>query len=111
MLKTLGLRMNGRETAALFNEMDTSGDGEIEFDEFMTVLKQISQPLNDEQSILKAFKYFDVEKTGKIRPEDLWRVMGAMDEEIALTEAEIMLKGASKSGNIDFEQFVEMLSP
>ena len=49
-------------------EIDTSGDGELDFEEFVELMQKSIQYIdeNDEDLVLRAFKSFDKDHDGKI---------------------------------------------
>jgi len=60
VMKALGHLPNREDLEKLINEIDVDGSGEIDFDEFLTLMdKKLSEPSSDEE-LMQAFKVFDV---------------------------------------------------
>jgi len=60
VMKALGCLPTRENLEKLINEIDVDGSGEIDFDEFLTLMdKKLSEPSSDEE-LMQAFKVFDV---------------------------------------------------
>merc|ERR1712137_236567 len=109
ILSQLGKPATLEEAQTMIRNMDENGDGEIDFREFIIMMKKDSQP---EDELRNAFDVFDADGNGFIDRDELKVVMtqligkGLTDEEL-----DAMMKEADtdKNGQIDFEEFKAMM--
>merc|ERR1711924_207373 len=80
MGKELGENMTEEELQDMIDQADRDGDGEINPDEFYRIMK------DTKEEILKVFKLFDDDSTGKISFKNLKRVAKELGEN--MTEEE-----------------------
>ena len=52
-------------------DVDTNGNGKVEFDEFLTMMSRKTKRLDDENGVEIAFQIFDADKDGLISSEEL----------------------------------------
>ena len=95
----------------MMTEVDTDGDGEIDFDEFLSMMKEMSG--DSEKELLQAFQVFDKNKDGFISVDELRQVMATLGETQSQEEIEEMIKEADQDGDgqVDYNEFVKMMSP
>ena len=95
----------------MMTEVDTDGDGEIDFDEFLSMMKEMSG--DSEKELLQAFQVFDKNKDGFISADELRQVMATLGETLSQEEIEEMIKEADQDGDGqgDYNEFVKMMSP
>jgi Ca2+-binding EF-hand superfamily protein len=69
-IQSHGIDINAADIAGLFKSFDNSGDGEITYDEFISVVKG---PLNQfrHQIIIRVFKQLDLTGSGQISMRDI----------------------------------------
>ena len=70
----------------MMTEVDTDGDGEIDFDEFLSMMKEMSG--DSEKELLQAFQVFDKNKDGFISVDELRQVMATLGETLSQEEIE-----------------------
>merc|ERR1712170_37790 len=78
-------------------ESDLNGDGTIDFQEFLEMMKRKSSETDQMESLKEAFKIFDKNKNGYIEAKELKSVtttLGSM-----LTD-----------GKLDYEEFIKIMS-
>ena len=68
IMKNFGYPISRKEVESMIAQMDTSGNGELDFEEFVTFMQKQTQIIeeSDEDQVLKAFKSFDKDHDGKI---------------------------------------------
>ena len=76
VMKALGHNPTDDELAEMVAGIDTDGDGEIDFDEFLAMmLKQIENTNGDSEGVdaemMAAFKMFDIDGDGSISKSEL----------------------------------------
>ena len=109
VMEQLGQHPSEADLHAMVSEVDVDGDGEINFEEFLTMMAKKENSENDE--IKAAFEIFDKNQDGFISPTELRTVMESLGE--VLTEADIdtMMKGADENGDgqVSFDEFAIMM--
>ena len=67
IMKNFGNPMTKDEIKEMIKDIDTSGDGELDFEEFVTLMqKQEVVVEDDDDEVIRAFKSFDKDQSGKI---------------------------------------------
>lgn len=111
-MSLFGLENKGSELQELFEEMDTDHNGSLDFGEFATAMVRKMKYVDSEQFLQTAFSRFDSDGSGAVSPEELRRLLDAINKEKqVVTEAEInqMIEDADKDGDheISFTEFIE----
>mmetsp|Transcript_15582 Transcript_15582/g.2596 ORF Transcript_15582/g.2596 Transcript_15582/m.2596 type:complete len:81 (+) Transcript_15582:156-398(+) len=76
------------------NEIDTDGNGLIDFDEFITLLQRKNRDIDTEEELRELFMVFDRDGDGHITPAELRHVMKTLGEALSEEEVdEIMAEG------------------
>ena len=128
VLKTLGHFHSKNATIEMFKEMDKDGSGNIEFEEFLELIKNHlsfqGNPLDELQTI---FGYFDLDNDGFISVAELKTVLGFLGEngdqtghertgtmEMRVRDEEIveMIRIADKNndGKVDLSDFLDLMN-
>mmetsp|Transcript_9489 Transcript_9489/g.22884 ORF Transcript_9489/g.22884 Transcript_9489/m.22884 type:complete len:101 (+) Transcript_9489:184-486(+) len=91
--------------------VDKTGSGNIDFNEFLDLLVTKMSERDSREDVRKAFRQFDVEGKGGITFEDLRRVARELGENMTEEEIREMIQNADvdKSGQVDAEQFWRVL--
>jgi calmodulin len=68
IMKNFGNPMTKDEIDDMIKEFDTSGDGQLDFDEFVSLLQKQTRMIeeSEEDAVLRAFQAFDSNMDGKI---------------------------------------------
>ena len=70
-MRSMGQNPTEDELLALVMEVDVNGDGTIDFDEFLGMMKQKANEADQESDLMDAFKIFDRDKDGFIDMKEL----------------------------------------
>ena len=112
LMRSLGQNVTETEVNDLLNEVDIDGNGTIELDEFIEMMRRPQPDGDTDEELRAAFRAFDADGNGYISHAELKAVMQSLGE--GLTDAEIMemiieadLNG---DGQIDFEEFKNMMT-
>merc|ERR1711981_852616 len=83
----------------MVSDMDKDGDGTIDFKEFMGLMTNKLSDKDAKDDMLKAFKLFDTEGSGKISFKNLKAVAAELGE--AMTDADLqgMMDEADQDGD------------
>ncbi|NXJ11019.1 CETN1 protein, partial [Odontophorus gujanensis] len=111
-MRALGCELRKAEMKRIISEVDESGSGKINFESFLQVMTQkMAEPFSREE-ILKGFKLFDYDGTGKISFEKLKLVAKEVEEDITDEELREMIDEADvdRDGEVDPEEFLQILT-
>nr|CEL69049.1 TPA: Calcium-dependent protein kinase 3 [Neospora caninum Liverpool] len=102
----------GEEINDILKEMDTDGNGTIDYTEFIAA--SIDHKIYEQESACQAaFKVFDLDGDGKITVDELQKVLETRCVQEAFSKeavAEMMKEGDSNNdGCIDFDEFMRMM--
>jgi len=116
VMKSLGYQMSKNEVEEMINFADKDGNHKVEFDEFVSVMKnqeifskqQSHKLFMNDEIMHTTFKVFDRSNSGFISRYDLKRVMlDIVGEKVSDAEVDLMMLEADKdrNGKIDYEEF------
>ncbi|KAL2345787.1 hypothetical protein Fmac_007072 [Flemingia macrophylla] len=99
------------ELQIMMNEVDTDGNGTIEFGEFLNLMATKMKESEAEEELKEAFRVFDKDQDGYISPSELRSVMRTIGEKVTEEEVEQMVKEADLDGDglVDYQEFVKMM--
>ncbi|XP_062440414.1 centrin-2-like [Rhea pennata] len=96
----------------IISEVDEDGSGKINFESFLRVMTQkMAEPCSKEE-ILRAFKLFDHDGTGKISFDKLKLVAVEIGEDITDEELQEMINEADLDGDgqVNKKEFLRILT-
>ncbi|KAL2337444.1 hypothetical protein Fmac_011890 [Flemingia macrophylla] len=107
-----------KEAEGMVRVLDFNGDGFVDFDEFMVVMKEEKfgsdmenddhDHDHDDRCLMDAFLVFDTDKNGLISAKELQRVLLNLGcDDCSLRDCKRMIKGVDKNGDgfVDFGEF------
>ncbi|URE21501.1 hypothetical protein MUK42_10586 [Musa troglodytarum] len=135
VIKSLGQNPSEEELQEMIREVDSDGNGTIEFAEFLNLMSRKVKETNVEEELKEAFKVFDKDQNGYIsasevasqdasvspsaRPPDLFlfllaqlrNVMMNLGEKLTDEEVDQMIREADLDGDgqVNYEEFVRMM--
>lgn len=111
VMRKLGQNPSEAELIEMINSVDDNGDNEIDFEEFLILMKSRIGERDPEKELRDAFAVFDTDGSGSIDRKELKRLMKKLGQ--ALTEAELdaMMDEVDTNGDgeISFEEFKAMM--
>lgn len=114
VMRSLGHNPSDDELQDMIHEVDTDGNGKIDFDEFLTMMgRRTAAPEDGEEEMRQAFRILDADCNGYISPTELHRVMRNLGENLTEDEISEMVKQADMDGDgkINYEDFCSFARP
>merc|ERR1719286_97761 len=92
-------------------EVDKDNTGSLTFDNFLSLMARKISEKDSKEEILKAFKLFDDDETGKISFENLKRVAKELGENLTDEELQEMIDEADRDGDgeVNQEEFLRIM--
>ena len=111
VMRSLNMDPTEEELKEMRDEVDLDGNGEIDFEEFVTLMNRRSKETDTEEVIINAFKVFDIEGNGLLSITDMRHIMINMTENVNEDELDEILINADTDGDgfIKYEEFIRML--
>eukprot|EP01147_Barroeca_monosierra_P010650 gene10650-2764_t len=110
-MRALGFEPKKEEIKKMIADVDRDGTGTIDYNEFLQLMTQKMSEKDTKEEILKAFKLFDDDMTGKISFKNLKRVAQELGENLSDEELQEMIDEADRNGDgeIDQEEFLRIM--
>ena len=108
IMKNFGYPMTKEEARSMVSHVDASGDGEVDFEEFVMLMEKQVHNLGDDP-VLLAFKEFDKNDDGKIKNKEFRYILTHVGENL-FTEEEVdnLFKdcGLKNEEDLEYDEFV-----
>ena len=88
-MTTLGLKPTQDELNAMVDEIDSDGNGEIDFEEFLGMMYKKALEVSDDVNLADAFKTFDLAGNGFVSEDEMREILLNLD--IELTDQEVLI--------------------
>ena len=110
-MRALGFEPKREEIKKLISEVDKDGSGVIDFPEFLDMMTAKMAERDPREEMLKAFRLFDDDETGKISFKNLKRVAKELGENMTDDEIAEMIEEADRDGDgeIGEEEFMRIM--
>ena len=99
ILRSLGVNPTDSELQDMINEVDSDGNGTIDFAEFLTMMVRMMKNTDSEEEIRETFKVFDKDGDGTITTKELGTVMRSLGQSPAEAELQDMIMEVDVDGN------------
>lgn len=109
-IRALGFEPKKEEIKKMIAEID-KGDGKVSFADFLELMTVKMAEKDTKEEIMKAFKLFDDDETGKISFKNLKRVAKELGENLTDEELHEMIDEADRDGDgeINQEEFLRIM--
>ncbi|XP_011501553.1 PREDICTED: caltractin-like [Ceratosolen solmsi marchali] len=110
-IRALGIEPTREEIRKLTANVDPDGLGKISFEEFLDLMSSKMAEKDSKDEVLKAFRLFDDDHTGKISFKNLKRVAKELGENLTDEELQEMIDEADKDGDgeVSQEEFLRIM--
>ena len=102
-MRALGFEPKKEEIKKMIADIDKDGSGTIDFEEFLTMMTAKMGERDSREEIMKAFRLFDDDETGKISFKNLKRVAKELGENMTDEELQEMIDEADRDGDGEVE--------
>ncbi|KAL9184262.1 hypothetical protein ACHAXT_002348 [Thalassiosira profunda] len=110
-MRALGFEPSKEEIRKLISQVDTDGSGTVDFPEFLAMMQTKMGERDSREEIIKAFRLFDDDDTGKISFRNLKRVAKELGESVTDEELQEMIDEADRdgSGEVSQDDFIRVM--
>ncbi|KAF4105152.1 uncharacterized protein cetn4 [Onychostoma macrolepis] len=110
-MRALGFEPKKEEIKKMIADIDKEGSGVISFNDFLSMMTQKMSEKDSKEEILKAFRLFDDDCTGKISFKNLKRVAKELGENLTDEELQEMIDEADRDGDgeINEQEFLRIM--
>jgi len=111
VMRKLGQNPTEAELIEMINTVDDNGDHEIDFEEFLILMKSRIGERDPEKELKDAFAVFDTDKNGSIDRKELKRLMKKLGQALSEAELDAMMDEVDTNGDgeISFAEFKAMM--
>ncbi|XP_063223837.1 uncharacterized protein LOC134531815 isoform X2 [Bacillus rossius redtenbacheri] len=103
-MRALGFEPKKEEIKAIIAEVDKNNSGMLSKEDFLSLMSDKMADKDSKEEILKAFRLFDDDETGKISFKNLKRVAKELGENLTDEELQEMIDEADKDGDGEINQ-------
>ena len=107
VMNSLGQRPTDEELKKMIAEADADGNGEVDFEEFLTLMKKQIKNMDPEDELRELFQIYDINSDGLISAMEVQTVMSKQGERINNEELKEIIREADLDGDgyINFQEF------
>lgn len=110
-MRALGFEPKREEIKKMIADVDKDGSGVIDYNEFLDMMTAKMAERDPKEEMMKAFRLFDDDETGKISFRNLKRVAKELGENMTDDEIQEMIDEADRDGDgeISEEEFYRIM--
>lgn len=110
-MRKLGQNPSEAELIEMISTVDDNGDHEIDFEEFLILMKSRIGERDPEKELKDAFAVFDTDGSGSIDRKELKRLMKKLGQALSEAELDAMMDEVDTNGDgeISFAEFKAMM--
>ncbi|KAK9398894.1 caltractin-like [Crotalus adamanteus] len=110
-MRALGFEPKKEEIKKMIADIGKDGSSTLNFEDFLTMMTTKMNEKDSKEEILKAFRLFDDDGTGKISFKNLKRVSKELGENLTDEELQEMIDEADRDGDgeINEEEFLKIM--
>ena len=111
VMKNMGNELSLDEIKAMMYDLDTSGTGSIDFEEFITFMQRTHsvEEVTEEDEVIRAFQTFDKDGNGWLSCAEFKHILCNLGDKFTAEEANEIFKEADldHDGKLDYREFVD----
>ncbi|XP_042336391.1 centrin-2-like isoform X2 [Sceloporus undulatus] len=110
-IRALGFEPSKKEIRRIILDVDKEGSGKVGFDAFYSVMTRKMSEADPDEEILKAFKLFEDQESGKVSFKGLKRIANEIGEQLTDEELQEMIDEADqdKDGKVSEQEFLRIM--
>jgi Ca2+-binding EF-hand superfamily protein len=110
-MRKLGQDPSEGDLIEMIRTVDGNGNNEIDFDEFLKLMKMRIGERDPDQELKDAFAVFDTDQSGSIDRKELKRLMKKLGQKLSEQELDAMMDEVDTNGDgeISFEEFKALM--
>jgi Ca2+-binding EF-hand superfamily protein len=111
VMQKLGQNPTEAELIEMISSVDDNGDHEIDFNEFLILMKSRIGERDPEKELRDAFAVFDTDGSGSIDRNELMKLMKKLGQALTEGELDAMMDEVDENGDgvISFEEFKSLM--
>jgi len=111
VMRSIGQNPTEDEINELVMESDMNGDGTLQLNEFIEMMKKKSSESDQTEELRMAFHMFDRNKDGYVDAKELKSLLTTMGERLTQEELEEFMRLADMDGDckLDYEEFAKVM--
>ncbi|CAF3615927.1 unnamed protein product [Adineta steineri] len=112
LMNSLGYSPSEEDISAVISKVDTNGNGSVDFDEFLTMMRRRRSTCDSDTELQQVFKVFDKNKDGFIDKDELYDMLSRLGEHITEEDVKEMIEEADcfdNDGKVSYEEFKAIL--
>lgn len=103
-MRALGFEPKKEEIKKMIADIDKEGTGKLSYDDFLALMSVKMAEKDSKEEIMKAFRLFDDDETGRISFKNLKRVAKELGENLTDEELQEMIDEADRDGDGEINQ-------
>lgn len=112
VMRSLGRQTTEQEVKDMIKEVDTDGNGEIDFQEFLDLMARKIDGRSFEDELKEVFMTLDDDGSGYITDDEIRMIMDALGEKVSDQDIQEMIKFADSDGDdqVTLEDFMRVMT-
>jgi Ca2+-binding EF-hand superfamily protein len=112
VMRAIGKNPTEDEILELVMETDLNGNGTLDFEEFVEMMKKKTTEEDAKDDLREAFRIFDKDKSGFIDGKEIVLVTSTLGQALTDDELEAFIAEADLDGDgkLDYNEFVQMMT-